>query len=414
MEIRPLRGLRYDTDVVGSLENVLSPPYDQYDEEMQAAAYARSPHHFVRLILNREANPYAAAAKTLDDWTVGGVLRREPAPAIYPYTQTYRDPNGEERSRHGFLALLRLTALADGPVYAHERTLPKPLGDRYELLRTTKADFGPVFVVFPDKGGEVTGALADAEAASPEIDVLDGDGNRHRLWVQIDVVWQRRLLEALVARDGVIADGHHRYKSALQYAEERRMAGAGADDPANFKLVAFLPATADNLTVYPIHRVVEKWPEALSPETFFTVSALDDPETLPQRVTEVGRTVGTLSADGNAALWTLRSDAEWPEPENLSPAYRSLPTALLEAYVLRGLLGMSADAIAHKEGLAFAKGMEAAKARLQRGYARAFILPPTPLEAIFATARAGELMPQKSTYFYPKLLSGLVTYRHQA
>lgn len=412
MEIQPLFGYRYNPEIVGALGDVLSPPYDQFDAASQAAAYDRSAYHFVRLIYNRDDNPYASATQTLEQWVTAGVLQKEQSAAIYPYAQTYVDPAGHQQSRHGFLALLRLTELESGPVYPHERTLPKPLGDRYELLKATQADLGPVFVTFPDDG-VVAGLLSEAEAQTPKVDVKDSDGNAHRLWAQSNVEWIGRLTAAIATADGVIADGHHRYKSALQYARDR-VAVDGPNGPAAYKLVALFPASKDNLTVYPIHRVVEKWNADADVARYFDVTPLPEfPQAeFIQRVQETPGTLGFWHRERGTELWKLKEGARELWVNGVSEAYRSLPPAQLERFVLTDLLGMSEDAIANKQGLAFAKKIGEIARWFEQGYECAFILPATPLDAVFETARAGEVMPQKSTYFYPKLLSGLVSYLH--
>jgi uncharacterized protein (DUF1015 family) len=401
---------------VGALDKVLSPPYDLYSDDLQQAAYDGSPHHFVRVILNREPDPYAAATSTLREWIGQGVLRQDNTPAIYPYSQAYRDPQGSSRLRRGFLALLRLTSLAGGPVYPHERTLPKPLGDRYELLRATHCDLEPVFIIFPDEGARVESLLDQAGGTNPDIDARDADGNVHRVWSQTDHHWQTALVDAMAQTIGVIADGHHRYKAALQYAEDHRKTGAGDDHPANFKLAAFFPASPENLTVFPIHRVVQSWPDAADAKKFFNMSSMSlwTPEDVLKALPRNSRTLGVLSQAEGTEMWAYKPGAALAWAGDFSEAYRALPTALFEAAVLRGILGMTPDDIASQMGLQFVKSPGEAKRLLWNGYQRAFFLPPTPLDAIFATARAGELMPQKSTFFYPKLLSGLVSYLHES
>jgi uncharacterized protein (DUF1015 family) len=413
MEIRPFAAHRYDPKVVGSVARVVSPPYDQYDTEMQAAAYKLSPCHFVRLILPREQNPHVAAANTLAEWLDEGVLVPEAAPAIYPYSQSYRDPRGAPHVRHGFLALLRLTPLENGPIYPHERTMPGTLADRLELMRATKADLGPVFIIFPDDDGDVTRFLQQAQNEKPVISVPDSDGNKHDVWVQTDSKWQQRLVDLMQSVDGVIADGHHRYKAALQYADEVEAAGGG-NSPARYKLVALFPAFEDNLSVFPIHRVVESWPQGADPEQFFAVERKDHLrlENLQDMVATNPGTVGVFTRKGGIEVWTHRDDAPSIWDFEPSDVYRRLPAPAFEASVLRGLMGMSQNRIALKDGLRYVKRVNEARQLIWKGFDRAFFLPPTPLDAILDTARGGELMPQKSTYFYPKLLSGLVSYLH--
>jgi uncharacterized protein (DUF1015 family) len=413
MDIRPFVAHRYDPKVAGSVARVVSPPFDQYSKEMQAAAYKLSPYHYVRLILPRDDNPHEAAAKTLEQWLADGVLVPDAAPAIYPYSQAYRDPRGTPHVRHGFLALLRLTPLEGGPIYPHERTMPKTLADRLELMRATRADFGPIFITFPDADGDVTRLLKEAQSGKPAISVPDSDGNRHDVWVQADTAWQQKLIDLMQPVDGVIADGHHRYKAALQYADEIEVAGGG-DSPARFKLVALFPAFADNLTVFPVHRVVEAWPQSADPEPFFAVERKDHLrlENLQDAVAASPGMVGVFTRKGGVEVWTHRDDAPMIWDSEPSEIYRRLPAAAFEASVLRGLMGMSQNRIALKDGLHYVRHVNEARQLIWKGFERAFFLPPTPLDAIITAARAGELMPQKSTYFYPKLLSGLVSYLH--
>jgi uncharacterized protein (DUF1015 family) len=413
LEIRPFTGYRYNPAVVGLIDRVVSPPYDVYDDAMQQAAYDSSPYHFVRLILNRDSDPYASAAATLRQWVEKQVLVKESGPAIYPYVQHYRDPAGKSLSRRGFFALVRLTAFGAGPVHAHERTLPKPLGDRLNLMRATRADLGPIFVVFPDHGGRGLHLIEEATSAAPAAETVDQDGNEHQLWVATDSGWQARLTEMMKSVEGVIADGHHRYSAALRYAEEHRAAGAGPDDSSHFKLVAFFPGSADNLTVFPIHRVVESWPAGADVSKYFDRRLVaSNPHEIAELVAATPMSLGTLASDGKAELWSYKPDAPIRWDGKPTDAYKRLPPALFEAAVLRGILGMTPERIAAKEGLQFVKKADEASALAGKKGARAFFLPPTPLDAIFATAQAGELMPQKSTFFYPKLLSGLVSHLH--
>jgi len=411
LEIRPLSGYRYDTTKVGDVGRVVSPPYDQYDDGLQAAAYDQSPHHFVRLILPRDTDPHQAAAKTLEEWVHGGVLVRESAPAIYPYSQVYIEPRGGERVRHGFMALLKLTPLEGGPVYPHERTMPKTMAERLGLLRATKADLGPVFVTFADEEGAVSDLLANVHETEAAVSVSDRDGNAHHLWTQTDPMWHEQLSYLLRNADGVIADGHHRYKAALQYADELQ---AGHDHPARWKLVAFFPAFEDNVTVLPIHRVVENWPADAEPKKFFNINTMQfwRPEDVEHAVGHTAGTIGQYSQTTGTEVWAHKFGAPQVWDGEPSEIYRSLPAAAFEASVLRGLVGMTPEDIGAKKGLRFVRTVGEAKRLLWQGFDRAFFLPPTPVGDIIAAAKAGEVMPQKSTYFYPKVLSGLVSYLH--
>ena len=412
MDIRPFHGFRYNSHKVKSLEDVVSPPYDQYNAESQAEAYKKSPHHYVRLILPKESNPHQAAATTLDQWVSQQVLSKESAPAIYPYSQVYLEPRGEQRVRNGFFALLKLTPLEGGPVHPHERTLPRTLEERLHLMRATKADFGPVFVTFSDPEGAVSDLLSGVHESDPVGSVHDGDGNAHHLWVQTEDMWHQALQHLLRNTEGVIADGHHRYKAALQYADEL---GAGDDHPARWKLVAFFPAFDDNVTVLPIHRVVEDWPDTADAKKFFNINPMQfwRPEDAEHAAAHNPGTVGQLSRESGTEMWAHKFGAPQVWDGDPSDTYKSLPAAAFEASVLRGMLEMTPEDIGNKKGIRFVKSVSEAKRLVWGGFKKAFFLSPTNVDDIIATAKAGEVMPQKSTYFYPKVLSGLVSYLHE-
>ena len=412
MDIKALRGLRYDTSRTKSLASVVSPPYDIYDDEMQAAAYAQSPHHFVRIILPRESDPYQASASTLKDWTLKGILKQESSPAIYPYSQLYMEPRGKTRVRHGFLALVKLTPHESGPVYPHERTLAKPLEDRLKMMRATQADLEPIFLTFTDPNGTVSELLDHVHTRKPEAVVPDLDGHEHRMWVQTELSWISKLVDLLKPLEAVIADGHHRYKAALHYADELK---AGDDHPARWKLAAFFPAFEDNVTVLPIHRVVESWPDGADAGKFFNINGMQfwRPEDAEHAVGHTPGTLGHYSRQDGTEVWAYKQGAAQVWDGQPSDTYKKLPTAAFEASVMRGLLGLTPDDIMQKKGVSFVKSVSEAKRLIWAGHKRAFFLPPTRVEDIIATARKGEVMPQKSTYFYPKVLSGLVAYPHK-
>jgi uncharacterized protein (DUF1015 family) len=411
LDIRALRGLRYDPARIKSLADVVSPPYDLYDDDMQAAAYEKSPHHYVRVILPRESDPYQASAGTLKDWFLKGILRQESAPAVYPYTQVYAEPRGRAHLRHGFLALVKLTPHESGPVFPHERTLAKPLEDRLKMTRATQVDLEPIFLTFSDPRGGVAALLEEVHRRRPDAAVPDLDGHEHRLWVQTEMAWISKLTEMLRPLEAVIADGHHRYKAALKYAEELN---AGDDHPARWKLAAFFPAFEDNVTVLPIHRVVEHWPDSADPAKFFHINGMQywRPEDAEHAVGHKPGTLGHYSRQTGTEVWAYKPGAAQVWEGQPSETYRKLPTAAFEASVLKGLLGMSPEDIEQKKGISFVKSVGEAKRLIWAGHQRAFFLPPTRVEDIIATAKNGEVMPQKSTYFYPKVLSGLVAYPH--
>jgi uncharacterized protein (DUF1015 family) len=432
-EIRPFRALRYQLDVVGDPGAVVAPPYDVVDPERQRILLARHPKNAVRLDLPAtEAGEdpderYRRAARTLAAWRSDGTLRKDPRPSIYVYEQTFRVPGSdEERTQRGFFGILKLEPLGDG-VLPHERTMTGPKEDRYRLLRATGINTSPIVALYEDPGGSAATALAAAATASPAVDVTDDDGVRHRLWVVPDGADEAggpaSLLRAAAGRAPVvIADGHHRYETALRYRDERRMTRSCEEDPAfDYALVLFL-AAGEPLTVLPTHRLIRDLPDdgaglldAL--RAWFDVT----PATAGALIARFGSP--TAGGAGRFGVWTRHGGASATiRPDVLavlagggSSAAGRLDVALLGA-TLERVAGIDAEAMTGGQRVAFTKSATDAIAAVDArrdGTDAAFLLESTPVAAILEVARAGEVMPQKSTYFYPKALTGLVLNPHE-
>ena len=431
-EIRPFRALRYRSDQVGDLADVISPPYDVISPEEQHALLARHPANVVRLDLPAEDagdepdERYRRAARTLASWRSDGTLHKDPRPSIYVYEQTYRVPgSGEERSQRGFFARLRLEAYGAGSgVLPHERTFPEPREDRYRLLRATGVNTSPVVVMYADRSGVAAATLASKSAAAPEVDIAGSDGVRHRMWVVPDagdgVV--AGLVSAAAAGPITIADGHHRYETALRYRDERRMTRSCEEDPAfDYVLVLLLDMTSERLTVLPTHRLVRGLNDdgvarlrAALPELFEVRDGVSADDLVRSFEGALGRggqgRIGLWTRDGSAILHARRLALEPTLPAG-GEAVRRLDVNLLGAALehLVGRPGVSLD-----ERLAFEKSAADAIARVDAREAdAALLLEPTPVEAVVEVAAAGDVMPQKSTYFYPKAASGLVINPHE-
>ena len=439
-EIRPFRALRYDRSVVGDLGLVVAPPYDVVGPELRASLVARHPANVVNLDLPAEElgdepdDRYRRAARTLAAWRSNGTLRKDPHPSVYVYEQTYVVPGtNEERTQRGFFARLCLEPFgADAGVLPHERTLAGPREDRYKLLRATGVNTSPVVALFDDRSGKTGQRLAFAAAGPPDVEVTDDDGVRHRLWaVPADgegapAEIATALIAAAAARPVTIADGHHRYETALQYRDERRMTRSCEEDPPfDYLLTLFLEATGERLTVLPTHRLLRGLGD--EPATalldrageLFDVEGVGSAETLTRAFEGAGASDGGgrgrfgLWTRNGGALLTARREAFEPFLPPGGQALRSLDVTLL-GVALERLAGIDADAV-QAGAVAYSKSAVDAIAAVRAGdgFDAAFLLEGTPVASISAVARAGDVMPQKSTYFYPKALSGLVINPHE-
>jgi uncharacterized protein (DUF1015 family) len=441
-DLRPFRALRYDLTRIEDPSAVMAPPYDVIDDPARAALAARHPANVVRLDLPVDElgdgpdDRYRRAARTLATWRSDGTLRKDPHPSVYVYEQRYRVPGTDtERVQHGFFARLRLEAYGpDAGVLPHERTLSGPKEDRYKLLRATGVNTSPVVALFDDASGATGDRLAAVVGGPPDIEVTDDDGAIHRLWAlpasgdgPASIV-AGDLLAAAAAGPITIADGHHRYETALRYRDERRMTRSCDEDPPfDYVLVLMLEASLQELTVLPTHRLVRGIGAEAAGELIaragelFDVEPLASAEGLLEAFGDAEEPSVERGGRGRFGLWTRTGGAiltAQRDPfEPLLPAggeaLRSLDVSLLGA-ALERLAGIDSDAVA-AGAIDYTKSAAEAVAAVDAdtGVDAAFLLEPTPVASIQAVAREGDVMPQKSTYFYPKALTGLVINPHE-
>ena len=415
-DVQPLQTLRYDLRSVASLDAVIAPPYDVIDAERRASLVARSPLNVVELDLPEPAqaggDPYLHATTTLEAWRQQGVLVREREPALWALAQDFVAPDGSRRTRRGFFARVRVEDYGPGRIRPHERTQPGPKEDRLRLTRATRTNLSPIFSLFDDPAGETWRALAPAAAEEPFVVATDDEGVENRLWRVGEAGVIEAVQGALAERELLIADGHHRYETARLYARE-----IGGEGEHRYVLM-FLCALSDpGLAVFPTHRLLSGLRDPETQERLgaalkrdFEVEQVDrseiEPPPDPDRVA-----FGYMDAHFRQAYrLTLRDPgiAAAALPER-SEAYRSLDTAVLEALVLRGALGLSEHDIADQRGVGYAKSTVAALDAVESGAVDAgFFMRATPIEQVRAVAAAGESMPPKSTFFYPKVPTGLV------
>ena len=393
--VRPLAGVHYDPARVGDMSAVVAPPYDVISRAQQEALHAKSPYNVIRLILPREAERAAAAARTLRAWMDAGILVKDPTPAIYFYSQEFSLPDGSQRRRDGVLCRLRLEEFASGIVRPHERTLPGPKADRLAIIRATGANLSAIFALFARPGERVRDLLGAPDGAAPMIDATDDGGARHRVWRVVDPGAIERFVATLAPETVFIADGHHRYETALAYRDER-----GGAEPARYVLAFLANMAEEGVVILPTHRLV---PPPLR------LGAADLERRLRECFAVEPLSAGRARAHGEIDL--VLPDRRLrlrPLPAAtaclaaLPPVVRRLDVAVLHGAILTPLLGVGA------EQLEFTHDDDEALAAVAAGRAAAaFLLNPPSIAEVREVCLAGELMPEKSTYFYPKIATGL-------
>jgi uncharacterized protein (DUF1015 family) len=411
-KIEPFRALHYNLEKTGGLQDVIAPPYDVIDAAQRAELERRSPYNVVRIDLPQGEDRYAAAAAELASWREQRVIVRDEQPALWVLEQDYTGPDGQRRTRRGFLARVRVEEYGPGTIRPHERTHPGPKEDRLRLTRATKANLSPIFSLFSDPAGGAWAALESSAAAAPWGQATETDGTEDR-------IWRVALPDAIAAvkqalRDGelLIADGHHRYETARTYAEE-----IGGDGDHRYVLMCLVALQDPGLTVFPTHRLLKdltgEQQEALAQtiRAHFEIEELADPARLAPATDPEQLRMGYIDSHFQRPFRLTLTDyaaADAALPGK-SEAYRQLDTAVLEAMILKGALNMTDEDIDHLHQLGYARNAKEAVDLVRSGeYDAAFLMAPTPIERVQAIAAAGESMPPKSTYFFPKVPTGLV------
>jgi uncharacterized protein (DUF1015 family) len=410
-EVKPFRTLRYDPAVVGSLDDVIAPPYDVIDDEERARLAARSPYNVVEIDLPPS---YEQAAETISEWRERGVLVREDEPAVWVLRQDYATLDGAERTRTGFFARVRVEEYGPGRIRPHERTHPGPKEDRLRLTRATRANLSPIFTLFPDPDDAAGRAMAQVAAEAPFATATEPDGTVNRLWRSADAEIIAELQMALADAELLIADGHHRYETARVYADE-----VGGDGDHRYVLMLLCSLSDPGLLVFPTHRLLDGLKDDSAKQEAIRDVLLRDFE-----VEELAATAELEPHGDHGRVAYGYMDSFFRKPyrvtlrdqsiadralDGMPPPYRRLDTAVLEALVLRGALRMSEDDISHLRGLRYSSRLAEAIEQVEAGAADAgFFLRATPVEQVREVAATGESMPPKSTYFFPKVPTGLV------
>ncbi len=429
-EIIPFKALRYDPDQV-KLEDVLTQPYDKITPEMQSKYYEKSTHNLVRIILGKTGetdtdtfNVYTRAAEYLHDWRSSGILKQDPDPGIYAYSQTFTVPGTRDlQERRGLIALGRLHDYAEGVVYRHEQTLSKPRADRLNLLQATRAHFGQIFMLYSDPSYEIEGLLKSKMDEDPDISLLDEYETLHRVWRIHDPALLHVVQEKMRDKKLLIADGHHRYETALAYRDKRRAESGGSnpDAPHEFVMMTLIPMESRGLVILPTHRIVhglmnfdrERMLEAAG--EFFDIDRIDlrtesrSATTLLGQAGENGTAFVAVTRQG-PYLMRAKQDAIQHALRDLPPLQRKLDVVQLHRVMLERVLGISEEAIRNQENVRYERDAFEAISWVRQGANVAFLMNPAKIEQVRDIAFGGEVLPQKSTDFYPKLLSGLAIY----
>ena len=411
-EVLPFRGLLYDSSRAGPADDLVAPPYDVISPADRAALEARSPYNIVRVDLPQGQDKYASAARELRRWIEEGILRRDPAKALYRYHQVFAS-GGRRHTRKGFICRVRLRRFEEGVVLPHERTLSGPRLDRLELSRACRTNLSQVFALYPGGAG-VDAELAALEASPPEVEARLAPGAVHRLWRLTDPAAQQRIAAAMAETKLYIADGHHRYETMLAIRDELRPQARSPRSSIEYGSLFLTSMEDPGLIILPTHRVVhglagfELEPFLLRLRTRFEVQEAETSTADALRALLAQKERSYLLASGGK-LFRLSllpgGDRTVPGPAVL----RGLDVPILHALILEQILGIDRSAQERQTNLRYVKDFEAALEESRRPDVQAvFLLNPTRIEQLKAVADAGEVMPQKSTFFYPKLASGLV------
>ncbi len=425
-DVSPLRGVRYDVAHVGTLSNVVAPPYDVIDPALQDRLYDASPYNVIRLELNRaEAGDsasddrYARPARLLKDWLRAGVLREDEHPALYVYQQIF-EVDGEKHTRSGFLARVRLEPFGRGKIYPHEQTLAGPKADRLALYRATGFNLSPIFGLYPDPAGDIQRTVEAGIRDRTPLVATDHLGVENRLWIVTDQETQSVVRGLMAAKPVFIADGHHRYETGLKYRDELAQAdpSLGPDHPSNFCLMMLVGISDPGLLILPTHRLVsglrglstDELAKRLAPE--FEIQSAGSGEAGCRAAWDAIERAGDQDllgfgtvSDGQWLLARLRSDAAMDRlAPNQSADWRSLGVSVLHVLVLDHLL-----ATAGSPSCRYVHSLQEVLTDVaSRGCDLACLVPPARMNHVESIASGLETMPPKSTYFYPKLLTGLV------
>jgi uncharacterized protein (DUF1015 family) len=417
VEVYPFKGIHFNKEKVGSFEKVVAPPYDVVSREERNAYWAKHENNVMHLILgeeiqeNKEKNLYALAGKKLNEWMEQGILVREKKPVLYVYSQEFKTKTGEKKTRRGIISLIKLEPFENKVVLGHERTLSGPKDDRLNLIREVKGNLTSIFTLYTDPSKTTEKLIDKYIAMKPFFEVKDHEGILNQLWIVSNEEEIKKVQEALKKTKLFIADGHHRYETALNYMKE---------NPKADKVMTVMVDTQDpGLVIWPTHRVIygvkdfnaEKLIEKA--KEFFDVKKINSKEekNIINALNESERTCFVMYSKEKTFLLELKKKLDLNElmPEIKLDVLRELDVTLLHQLILDKCLGITKEMVTRKEHIDYIKDLTKTIQVVDSGKFQAgFLMNPTKMEQVESICLAGERMPQKSTYFYPKLLSGVV------
>ena len=419
--IKPFRGMRFDTEKAGELKTLCCPPYDIISEEERKEFIKQNEYNVIRLELPKEGEDvYARAGEVLDMWRAKGVLIHEDKPAIYIYEMEFNAYN-KRRSVKGMIARVKVEEFSKGVILPHEFTLSKAKTDRFNLMKATNCNFSQIYALYMDSEHTTLKTIDEQSDFDAQYEFTDDDNITHRLWVCTDEAVIAKLIKDFADRKLYIADGHHRYETAVNYRNWCRENGISKEgDPQDYQMIYLVDMEHPGLIVFPTHRLVrdlesfDKNKVLKSCEEYFDIekyTSVGNMNTvLTKQYKEGKKAFAFYCGKGEWYLLTLKDlavmDSVLPE---LSPASRQLDVSVLHSLVLEKTMGIDKENMANQINLTYTKFFEEAIMKVDKGeFQCSFILNPTRVTEIRDVAAAGEKMPQKSTYFYPKMITGMV------
>jgi len=422
-EIKAFKGMRY-TDSGGSLNTLVCPPYDIISDAQRESYIEKNPYNIIRLELPKGGDErYREAGDTLDKWLDGEILACDGEDGVYVYEMQFT-ANGAKRSLKGFVSLVRLTDFSEGIVLPHEETLSKAKQDRFDLMGETFCNFSQIYSLYMDEDNSVYGIIDGSSNGAPDMEVTDGDGTVHRMWRISDKNTISKLTKAFVDKKLYIADGHHRYETALNFHRSLCASGkAVPGDRSGYVMMMLVNMENNGLVVFPTHRIVHGLAEFNAEKiidecrNYFTVSEAPDEDRMQAALNmaydEGKKAFAMYVGAGNCFVMTLKDETAVKRLlPDMSDAYCGLDVSVLHSLVLERIFGIDKENMANQKNLGYTRSREEAlRAVGIDGADCSFILNPTKVSEIRDVAAAGEKMPQKSTYFYPKLITGLVMNR---
>lgn len=419
-EIKGYKGLRFNCEKAGKIEELVCPPYDIISDQQREEYIKTNPHNIIRLELPKGDDKYNKAAEILKDWLEKGILVKEDKPAIYIYEEEFT-AYGERKAIKGIICRVKLEEFSKGIILPHEFTLSKAKEDRLSLMKATNCNFSQIYSLYMDGGKNTLGKIDSLSKSEPDIQLQDNDNVTHRMWIIKDEKAIADICSDFTDRKLYIADGHHRYETALNYRNYLREQGLAKEgDACDYQMMMLVDMEHPGLVVFPTHRLVRNL-DSFNAERvidgckeYFDVTEHSDINTIESTLMELynqGKKAYAFYCGGSSYKLLVLKDTNIIKKllPNASTATQQLDVTILHTLILEKIFGIGAENMAKQINLTYTKIFDEAISSVQQGNSQcAFILNPTRVSEIREVASNGEKMPQKSTYFYPKMITGLV------